>query len=106
MSCGIPKDIKVKALKRDTTCVYCHKKFKPKKNSKLRKFRPSVEHIDNNECNVSPENIVMCCGSCNPSKGEKLLRQWFQSEYCKKRGINRHSVADPVRSYIAKHGLN
>ena len=96
---GIPKEIEVEVLKRDTACVYCRTVFGPSGGTIA-----SWEHIIN-DCSITDlENIARCCISCNSSKGAKSLRKWFESPYCKKKGINRTSVANVVRVHIEKYG--
>jgi 5-methylcytosine-specific restriction endonuclease McrA len=85
---NIPKELEEKIRKRDKSCVYCHKEFK-----NTHKDRVTWEHIDNNEKNISEENIVLCCGSCNSSKGTKSLKEWLDSDYCKKLGINKDNIS-------------
>lgn len=58
--------------------------------------KATIEHIDNNETNISEFNIVLCCGSCNKSKREKKLSDWLESPYCKKRGISKKTITIPV----------
>ena len=55
------------------------------------------EHIINDASIVTRENIARCYVSCNASKGTKRLSDWLQSSYCKKRGINRETVAEVVK---------
>jgi hypothetical protein len=50
---------------------------------------------------ITRENISLCCRSCNSSKGAKLLEAWLGSEYCKRRGISRETVAEVVRQALA-----
>jgi hypothetical protein len=61
---------------------------------------PSWEHIVNDARIVSRENIARCCISCNASKGAKDLIVWLDSNYCKKRGITKDSVASIVRKAL------
>ena len=79
----IPKELEENIRKRDKVCFYCNKEFK--NNSK---DKATWEHIDNNAKNISEENIVLCCNSCNASKGTKSLREWLKSDYCKMKGIS------------------
>jgi hypothetical protein len=55
------------------------------------------EHIVNDARMISRENIARCCVACNSSKGTKRLSDWLESEYCRKRGITRDSVAEVVQ---------
>jgi hypothetical protein len=38
--------------------------------------------------------------SCNASKGSKLLEDWLESNYCKKKEITVDSVADVVKKAL------
>ncbi len=70
------------------------------------KNRATWEHIDNCAKNISDENIALCCSSCNASKSDKELLEWFESSYCKKKGITKDSAAEVVKRWIAdKIGL-
>jgi len=38
--------------------------------------------------------------SCNASKGTKLLEDWLESAYCKRKGITAHTIASVVKQAI------
>jgi len=38
--------------------------------------------------------------SCNASKGAKLLEEWLQSDYCKKKEITKENIAPVVKEAI------
>lgn len=95
---GIPKEVEDYVKKRDTSCVYCGQEFLEK--PKLRKQKPSWEHIVNNTQINGIDNIALCCIACNASKGAKLLEYWLQSDYCKRNNINNESVAQVVKDAI------
>jgi hypothetical protein len=59
------------------------------------------EHIVNDARIINRENIARCCVSCNSSKGTKEVSEWLESNYCKKRGITKESVAQVVKSALA-----
>ncbi len=80
---------------RDKSCVYCKVKFKENFTDKA-----TFEHIDNDEKNISEDNIALCCASCNASKGSKNLFDWLESTYCKKKNITKNTVANIVQVYI------
>jgi hypothetical protein len=98
-SWGIPDWLEKKIRDRDKFCVYCHIKLK---EYPLTKGTPSdkatFEHIDNDGL-PSEENIAMCCASCNSSKGTKKLLDWFSSDYCKKKKINKETVAEIIKKH-------
>lgn len=91
----IPEALEREVLARDARCVYCGVAFIPASPS--RKHRPSWEHIVNDQRIVTRDNIARCCISCNASKGAKLLSDWLESGYCKRRGITKETVAPVVR---------
>lgn len=96
---GIPIEVEKFVKQRDITCVYCGVKFS--KQSENRKTKPSWEHIVNDVRINGIDNIALCCMSCNASKGAKLLEDWLESDYCKKKEINVNSVAQVVKEAIA-----
>lgn len=49
---------------------------------------------------LQAEEIVICCGSCNSSRGVKKLPDWFSSPYCIERNITAATVAAPVKKYL------
>lgn len=92
---NIPEELEKKVRNRDKFCVYCKVKFKNNFTE-----RATFEHIDNDEKNISEENITMCCVSCNTSKGMKNLLNWLESPYCKKKNITKDTVADVIQKWL------
>lgn len=92
---NIPDWLEEKARARDKRCVYCGVKFKDNHRDKA-----SWEHINNKGKDVEEWNIVLCCKSCNSSKGVKKLSDWLESPYCKNRNINNKTVALIIKKYI------
>lgn len=97
---GIPKKVEELAIKRDLKCIYCGCEFTDSKVSF--KSRPTWEHIINDIRINGPENVALCCGSCNASKGPKQLEEWFKSKYCIKKNITINSVAPIVKNALKK----
>lgn len=97
---GIPKDVEDLVIKRDMACVYCGVAFVH--SILTHKTRPTWEHIINDIKINGPENIVLCCGSCNASKGAKTLEEWLKSNYCISKGITQNSVAPVVKLHFDK----
>jgi hypothetical protein len=95
---GIPKGVEELVKKRDLNCVYCGISFT--NTLVTHKTRPTWEHIINDIKINGSENIALCCGSCNASKGTKFLIDWLDSKYCKTKGINTHNVALVVKKQI------
>lgn len=54
---------------------------------------------------MQANNIVMCCGSCNSSRGVKQLAHWFNSSYCLAGNINENTVAEPVKKYLQSENM-
>lgn len=97
---GIPKNVEILVKERDTNCVYCGTPF----TSSIvnQKTRPTWEHIINDIRINGAENIALCCGSCNASKGTKLLSVWLNSKYCATKGITKDNVAPVVKEYLKR----
>jgi len=91
----IPEWLEREIKGRDKNCVYCRTEFKVTKESK--KSMATWEHFINDARIISRENIARCCFSCNSSKGTKKLADWLESDYCKKHGITKDTVAEVVR---------
>jgi CTP:phosphocholine cytidylyltransferase-like protein len=96
---GIPNDVEIFVKARDKSCVYCGVKFIETNES--RKTKPSWEHIVNDIRINGNNNIALCCISCNASKGAKLLEDWLQSEYCKRKKITVDTIAIVVKQALA-----
>ena len=97
---GIPKEIEEFVIKRDVNCVYCGILFL--EFDRNRRTRRTWEHIINDIKINGAENIALCCGSCNASKGNKKLEDWINSKYCEAKGINFNSVALVVKKHLEK----
>jgi len=95
---GIPKDVEELVKKRDLKCVYCGISFT--NTVATHKTRPTWEHIINDIRINGPENIALCCGSCNASKGSKQLNDWLNSKYCLTKSITIQSVSSVVKKQI------
>lgn len=108
---GIPKDIELKIRKRDVKCVYCHRVMKAHPHRKgVSGDKTTIEHLNEDgpffwKDGLKPEDIAICCGSCNSSRGKKTLPEWFQSMYCLTRKINLQHVSKPVRDYFKRKKL-
>jgi len=97
---GIPKEIELLVLYRDLTCVYCGITFND--SDKNRRTRKTWEHIINDIRINGAENIALCCGSCNASKGNKKLEDWLKSKYCETKKIAKGTVSDVVKKHLEK----
>ena len=94
---GIPIRVEKHVLERDKSCVYCGVEF----SNKSRKTKQSWEHIVNDIRINGIDNIALCCMSCNASKGAKLIKDWLNSEYCKRKKITIDNVATVVKEALA-----
>jgi hypothetical protein len=97
---GLPKKSLEVIFKRDEFCVYCHKNM-----NKIgdRRDWPTIEHLNYLPPWNNPETVVICCWSCNSSRGNKPITKWFESRYCLEREINIDSVSIEVKNYISSH---
>lgn len=94
----IPKETEIIVRKRDSKCVYCGIVFSENDNS--RKSMPTWEHIINDITINGPDNIALCCCSCNASKGIKRIEDWLKGKYCCAKGISYNTVAPIVKKYL------
>lgn len=100
---GIPIRLEKEVRARDTTCIYCRVKLIDKMPPNgSRRTLATLEHIVNDARIINRENIARCCVSCNSSKGTKKLSDWLESDYCKKRGITKDTVAEVVRKGLRR----
>ena len=100
-SWGIPKWLEEEIKVRDKACIYCGVKFLKLTSIKgSRKAIATWEHIINDASIITRGNIARCCAACNSSKGTKSLSEWIQSDYCKKNGINKYTIADIARKAL------
>lgn len=94
------EEIKV-IRRRDKNCVYCRKQMLETYNKKNYVDSPTIEHLHHKwpfrkKDGLLLEGLAIACGSCNSSRGKLELGKWLE-----KKRIEFHSVAQPVRSYLA-----
>ena len=98
----IPDWLENEVRARDIYCVYCGVQMLDRYIPGTSRGRVATwEHIINDARIISRENIALCCASCNSSKGNKLLSEWIESDYCKIHGINNRSVAPVIAAALA-----
>ena len=98
---NIPDWLEKEVKERDKACVYCGiQMIEQMPPDGSRKSVATWEHIINDASIITRENIARCCVSCNSSKGTKKLTDWLNSSYCKKRGINKDTVAEVVKNAL------
>lgn len=95
---GIPKWMEEEIRARDVQCVYCRRPFSTTQDSV--KSSSSWEHIINDASIISLDNIALCCRGCNASKGQKELKVWLSSNYCKENGISPGTVSPIIRKAL------
>ena len=100
---GIPPDVEQRLRARDACCVYCGKRF----SDRSRKDSATIEHLNEKppfywDEGLKEEGLAICCGSCNSSRGNRSLQEWFRMPYCVERvkPIHAGTVAEPVRRYL------
>ena len=98
---NIPDWLEKEVKERDKACVYCGiQMIEQMPPGGSRKSVATWEHIINDASIITRENIARCCVSCNSSKGTKKPTDWLHSSYCKKRGINKDTVAEVVKNAL------
>ena len=98
---NIPERLEKEVRERDKTCVYCGVEMTEQMPAGgSRKSVATWEHIINDATIITRENIARCCVLCNSSKGTKDLADWLDSDYCKKRDINKNTVAEVVKKAL------
>jgi hypothetical protein len=104
---GIPDLLEKKIRDRDKKCVYYNKELIYPYSRKNQKDSATIEHLNFNgpfywDKGLEIKDVVMCCGSCNSSRGIKKLQDWFKTNYCIKKNINKETVAKIVKNYIQR----
>lgn len=104
---GIPEKKLLKIRNRDKKCVYCQKNMIYPYANKNHQDSATIEHLSPHppfywKDWMKIDNITICCGSCNSSRGQKELTDRFKTDYCKKYNINENTVAEPVKKYLKK----
>ena len=105
---GIPEKGLTKIRSRDKNCVYCRKKMIYPYNSNNYKDSATIEHLSPLppfywKDGMQIDNIAICCGECNSSRGIKKLTDWFKTKYCIDKSINKKTVAELVKKHMEKH---
>jgi hypothetical protein len=85
---------------RDPNCVYCKKVLLEHIAHNPRSNWRTIEHLNYLPPWSNPKTVVMCCWSCNSSRGNKKLRSWFKTKYCLERNISDNTVPVVVKQYI------
>jgi hypothetical protein len=103
---GIPEEIERRLRERFKTCAYCGREMQLHAGVRgCPADKVTIEHLNRHgpfywSDNLREEELVLCCGGCNSSRGTKLLAAWFESSYCRDNGISATTVAEEVRRYL------
>jgi hypothetical protein len=97
---GLPKIELQKIFERDKVCVYCKKQMKSHEVNNQRADWFTIEHLNYVPPWNNPMTVTICCWSCNSSRGNKKIRDWFKTTYCVDKNINEKTVSKPVQKYI------
>ena len=108
---GIPENELQKVRSRDKKCAYCHKEMIFPYDVNRRQDSATIEHLNFDgpfywNDGLQIEDIVICCGSCNSSRGIKKLQDWFKTKYCVEKNINEDTVSYPVKEYLNRKKKN
>ena len=105
---GIPEEIEQRIRCKDKVCVYCLKTMiYPCTGNKQRDWA-TIEHFREKgpfywKEGLKEEDLAICCGSCNSSRGKNKIRDWFKTMYCLNKKINEKTVEQAVKEYIKKN---
>ena len=102
----IPEDELGLIRERDRHCVYCGKLMIFPFDRTNSMDSATIEHLSPDppyywSHGMKIDNIAICCGACNSSRGAKQLHDWFRTKYCLEKGICSESVAEPVKFYLS-----
>ena len=97
---GLPESEVDRVRARDKRCVYCGKEMVKPIRGKSSRDWATIEHLNHIPPWNNPETIAISCGSCNSSRGQKPILEWFETAYCREKGINPTTVSQPVLNYI------
>ena len=102
----IPSEVEQRLRDRFGVCAYCHREMKayPERPG-CPSDKASIEHLNRHgpfywSRGLKESELVIACCSCNSSRGVKRLGDWFDSAYCKLRGINAQTVHQAVKDYL------
>jgi len=97
---GLPSGKLNEIFNRDKKCVYCKKKMISHEPGSKRADWYTIEHLNYMPPWNNPATVVICCWSCNSSRGNKKIVNWFSTEYCRSRNIGIETVSITVEDYI------
>ena len=96
----IPRDVETRLRRKFKRCVYCRRRFK----RGVYNDSATIEHLNRRGPFYWPrlqeKHVVIACGLCNSSRGDKRLVDWFKTAKCVSRSINANTVANCVKQYL------
>jgi 5-methylcytosine-specific restriction endonuclease McrA len=103
---GIPLTIVRTLRARDRRCVYCGRAMRAHRHTRgTPGNKATIEHLNHRARwgESSLDNLAICCGTCNSSRGNKPIAAWFASTYCDKHHITARTVAPVVKQFLRQH---
>jgi hypothetical protein len=103
---GIPQEEECRLREKFKDCAYCRQPMKEHLGVLgCPSDKATIEHLNRHgpfywKDGLLEADLVLCCGSCNSSRGTKRLFDWFKSPYCVQKGITASTVADEVKWYL------
>lgn len=107
MKYGISK-YEFQDLLTDKKCGYCQIEMIYPYDRKNRNRSLTIEHLNFDgpfyvRNGLRIEDIILCCGKCNSSRGKKKIKDWFNSNYCINLNIKSETVSDIVKNYLKRN---
>jgi hypothetical protein len=108
---GIPQEVEHRLRQKFTVCAYCRRELQEHAGVMgCPTDKATIEHLNWDGPfhwwqGLKEEDLVICCGSCKSSRGQKTLAAWFASPYCVQRGITANTVTDEVKQYLKRQAL-
>lgn len=101
----IPDEVEQRLRERDQVCAYCGCQMKAYVGVPgCPGDKATIEHLNRHPPFYWPDldegTLVIACGSCNSSRGEKRIMDWFETEYCQERAIGPDTVNPVVQAYL------
>ena len=97
---GLPELELERVRARDVNCVYCDKAQKPPSPDVPASDWATIEHLNRFPPFNDPSTIAICCMSCNASRGNKKIIDWFETKYCRQHSIGLTTVAQSVLDFL------
>lgn len=97
---GLPEKDLNEIINRDKVCVYCHKKMTSHDTTGKRGDWWTIEHLNYLPPWNNSHTVAICCWSCNSSRGQLKIRDWFKTRYCIAKNINESTVSAVVKEYV------